>query len=39
MPIDRHLPERADQTAMIWEGDDPADSKHITYGELHGTGL
>ena len=32
--IDRHLPERADQTALIWEGDDPADSKHITYGEL-----
>jgi acetyl-CoA synthetase len=32
--IDRHLPERADQTAIIWEGDDPADSKHITYGEL-----
>jgi acetyl-CoA synthetase len=32
--IDRHLPERASQTALIWEGDDPADSKHITYGEL-----
>ncbi len=32
--IDRHLPERADQTAFIWEGDDPADSKHITYAEL-----
>jgi acetyl-CoA synthetase len=32
--IDRHLPERADQTALIWEGDDPADSKHITYSEL-----
>jgi len=32
--IDRHLPERADQTALIWEGDDPADSEHITYGEL-----
>jgi acetyl-CoA synthetase len=32
--IDRHLPERANQTALIWEGDDPADSKHITYGEL-----
>ena len=32
--IDRHLPERADQTALIWEGDDPADSKHITYAEL-----
>ena len=32
--IDRHLPQRADQTALIWEGDDPADSKHITYAEL-----
>jgi len=32
--IDRHLPERADQTALIWEGDDPADSTHITYSEL-----
>ena len=33
--IDRHLPERADQTAIIWEGDDPQDSAHITYAELH----
>ena len=33
--IDRHLPARADQTAIIWEGDDPAESKHITYAELH----
>jgi acetyl-CoA synthetase len=32
--IDRHLPQRAEQTAFIWEGDDPSDSKHITYGEL-----
>ncbi|MFT7288399.1 MAG: acetyl-CoA synthetase [Halieaceae bacterium] len=32
--IDRHLPQRADQTAIIWEGDDPADSKRITYAEL-----
>ena len=32
--IDRHLPQRADQTAFIWEGDDPADSQTITYGEL-----
>ena len=32
--IDRHLPERADQTALIWEGDDPADCKHITYAQL-----
>jgi len=33
--IDRHLPERADQTAIIWEGDDPADSRHISYAGLH----
>ena len=33
--IDRHLPEKADQTAIIWEGDDPQDSAHITYAELH----
>ena len=33
--IDRHLPHRAHQTALIWEGDSPADSKHISYGELH----
>jgi acetyl-CoA synthetase len=33
--IDRHLDLRAEQTAIIWEGDDPADSKHITYRELH----
>jgi acetyl-CoA synthetase len=32
--IDRHLPERADQTALIWEGDNPEDSKHISYAEL-----
>ena len=32
--IDRHLPQRANQTAFIWEGDNPADSKHITYAEL-----
>ena len=32
--IDRHLPERADQVAIIWEGDDPADSRQITYAEL-----
>jgi acetyl-CoA synthetase len=32
--IDRHLPRRANQTAIIWEGDDPSDSKHITYAEL-----
>jgi len=33
--IDRHLEKRADQTAIIWEGDDPTQSKHITYQELH----
>src|SRR5271169_2727382 len=33
--IDRHLHTRGDQTAIIWEGDDPKDSKHITYRELH----
>src|SRR6476646_5480821 len=33
--VDRHLPKRAKQTAIIWEGDDPKDSKHITYQELH----
>jgi acetyl-CoA synthetase len=33
--LDRHLATRGDQTAIIWEGDDPAVSKHITYRELH----
>ena len=33
--IDRHLPARANQTAIIWEGDDPSQSRHITYAELH----
>ena len=33
--IDRHLNERGDQTAIIWEGDNPDDSKHISYLELH----
>ncbi|MBT6897318.1 MAG: AMP-binding protein, partial [Rhodobacteraceae bacterium] len=33
--IDRHLESRGSQTAIIWEGDNPADSKHITYHELH----
>ncbi|MGM0785728.1 MAG: acetate--CoA ligase [Pseudomonadota bacterium] len=33
--LDRHLESRGDQTAIIWEGDDPKDSKHITYRELH----
>ena len=33
--IDRHLAERGDQVAIIWEGDDPKESKKITYRELH----
>ena len=32
--IDRHLPERADQTAIIWESDDPNKSEHISYQQL-----
>ncbi|KQO68565.1 acetate--CoA ligase [Methylobacterium sp. Leaf89] len=33
--IDRHLASRGDQVAIIWEGDDPSESKHITYRQLH----
>jgi acetyl-CoA synthetase len=33
--IDRHLHTSADQTAIIWEGDDPGSDKKITYSELH----
>jgi acetyl-CoA synthetase len=33
--LDRHLATRGDQTAIIWEGDDPAESAHITYRDLH----
>lgn len=33
--IDRHLPARANQTAIIWEGDDPSEDQFITYQELH----
>ncbi len=33
--LDRHLAKRGDQTAILWEGDDPAVSKAITYRELH----
>jgi len=33
--VDRHLDQRADQVAIVWEGDDPADSKEITFAELH----
>ena len=34
--IDRHLKTRGDKPAIIWEGDDPAESKTLTYRELHG---
>ena len=33
--LDRHLADKGDQTAIIWEGDDPSESKHISYRELH----
>ena len=33
--IDRHLEERGDQAAIIWQGDNPSDSRIITYRELH----
>lgn len=33
--LDRHLAERGDQVAIIWEGDDPADHQEITYRQLH----
>ena len=33
--IDRHLPHRAEQTAIIWEGDEPDDDARITYQELY----
>ena len=33
--IDRHLKKRGDQTAIIWEGDNPYDDRKITYNELH----
>jgi acetyl-CoA synthetase len=33
--VDRHLETRGNQTAIIWEGDDPNQSKSITYKELH----
>ena len=32
--VDRHLPERANQTAIIWEGDEPDQDKHISYQQL-----
>ena len=33
--IDRHLPHRAEQTAIIWEGDEPSDDTRISYQELY----
>ena len=33
--LDRHLATRGDQVAILWEGDDPADDKAITYREAH----
>ncbi len=33
--IDRHLAKRGNQTAILWEGDDPKEDKKITYRELH----
>jgi acetyl-CoA synthetase len=33
--LDRHLAKRAKQTAILWEGDDPKESRAISYGELH----
>jgi len=33
--VDRHLDSRADQVAILWEGDDPADDRRLTFRELH----
>jgi acetyl-CoA synthetase len=33
--IDRHLAKRGDQTAILWEGDDPSEDKRVSYRELH----
>ncbi len=33
--VDRHLPTRGDQTAIIWEGDNPDEQKNISYAQLH----
>ena len=33
--LDRHIEKRGDQTAIIWEGDDPKEDKRITFKELH----
>ncbi len=37
--IDRHLATRGEQTAIIWEADDPAVSERISYRQLHERGL
>lgn len=34
--LDRHLSERGDKVAIIWEGDNPAEDRKLTYRELHG---
>ena len=33
--IDRHLPARAEQTALLWEGDEPGQQRTVTYQQLH----
>src|SRR5215813_3908179 len=33
--LDRHLATRADQTAILWEGDSPSEQRHVSYAELH----
>ena len=33
--LDRHLEKRGEQTAIIWEGDNPQEDRHISYRELH----
>ena len=33
--IDRHLAKHGDQTAILWEGDDPSEDRRVTYRELH----
>ena len=34
--LDRHLADRGDQVAIIWEGDEPGETRRVTYRELHG---
>ena len=33
--LDRHLRERAEKTALLWEGDEPGDNRRVSYAELH----